>query len=71
MPDTRSDIARQRLAGLREQRRQALLGEEILRDRIKTAVAEAQDAGVPMSRIAEELGIDRSTLYRVYLAKAA
>ena len=70
MQDEHSELALARLAGLREQRRVQLVGAEDLARRIKQAVADAQAAGVPMAEVARTLGIDRSTLYRVYAAAA-
>jgi DNA-directed RNA polymerase specialized sigma24 family protein len=71
MPVERSDILRQRLAGLREQRRQARLADEELRERTRKAVREADEAGVPIAEIARLLQMDRSSVYRTYLDATA
>jgi DNA invertase Pin-like site-specific DNA recombinase len=68
MPGARSEeqIAAKldRLATRREHQQHV---SKTLADEIRDAVAEAQDV-MTVAEIARRLGIDRSTLYRVYLA---
>lgn len=71
MLEERSEIAKRRLAGLRAQREAQRLSAEELADRTRRAVIDAQAADVPVAEIARQLGIDRSTLYRVYLEAEA
>lgn len=69
MPDTA--LVRQRLAGLREQRRAQLVSQQELGERVRAAVNEAIEAGVPVAEIARLLEMDRSSVYRTYVAAAA
>lgn len=62
-----SEMARQRLAGLREQRRQQRMANDELHERIRLAIADAQAVGVPVAEIARLLDMDRSSVYRTYV----
>lgn len=42
---------------------------DLVADAIRAAVVEAQDADIPMAEVARLLGIDRSTLYKVYVGQ--
>lgn len=64
-------MLRQRLAGLREQRRAQRVTAEDLGDRIRTAVNEAIDAGIPVTEVAKLLDMDRSSVYRTYVEPKA
>lgn len=64
-------MIRQRLSGLREQRRQQRMVAEELAERTRAAVREAQEAGVPIAEIARLLDMDRSSVYRTYVQVAA
>lgn len=68
MPDTRSEAeVAAKLARLANRREHQQFVSQRLADEIRVAVAEAQDV-MTVAEIARRLGIDRSTLYRVYLA---
>lgn len=64
-------MLRQRLAGLREQRRAQRVTAEDLGDRIRAAVNEAIDAGIPVTEVAKLLDMDRSSVYRTYVEPKA
>lgn len=66
-----SALVRQRLAGLREQRRAQRVSNEQLAERTRAAVNEAIEAGVPVTEIAGLLDMDRSSVYRTYIEPAA
>lgn len=59
--------ARRRLRGLKKRRKTHVKRGEDLADDIKEALAAARLAGVPMEEAAELLGLNRTTLYQVYL----
>jgi DNA-directed RNA polymerase specialized sigma24 family protein len=61
------DIAKQRLSGLAQQRREHRVAQEELHERIRAAIREAQAAGVPVAEIARLLDMDRSSVYRTYV----
>jgi hypothetical protein len=64
------EIARKRLAGLREQRRAQRVATDDLHERTRVAIADAQRAGVPVAEIARLLDMDRSSVYRTYVQAA-
>jgi DNA invertase Pin-like site-specific DNA recombinase len=66
MPVTADEMIRQRLAGLARQRQEQRVAVDDLQERIRRAVADAQDLGVPMTEIARLLEMDRSSVYRTY-----
>ena len=65
------EVARQRLSGLAEQRRQHRVAQDSLHESIRAAIRDAQAVGVPMTEIARLLGMDRSSVYRTYVETAA
>lgn len=69
-PPTRPDV-RERLADLREARKEHREAQEELYADIRRAVRAAQKAGVPMAEIARILDMDRSSVYRTYVQTAA
>ncbi len=66
MPAAPTDIAG-RLSALAERRVERKEDDKALADDIRAAVKDAQKV-MPMTEIADRLGIDRSTIYRVYLS---
>lgn len=64
-------MVRQRLAGLREQRKQHLVAQDALHERIRIAIRDAQALGVPVAEIARILDMDRSSVYRTYVQTSA
>jgi DNA invertase Pin-like site-specific DNA recombinase len=65
------EMVRQRLAGLREQRKAQRLAQDELHARIRVAIAEAQAMGIPVAEIARILDMDRSSVYRTYVQTSA
>lgn len=65
MPAALPDIAT-RLSALAGRRVEKQEDDKALADEIRAAVKDAQKV-MPMTEIATRLGIDRSTIYRVYL----
>lgn len=66
-----AELVKQRLAGLREQRRALRLSSEEVAQRTREAVAVAQKAGVSIAEIARLLDMDRSSVYRTYISASA
>jgi len=69
MPVTPSDSAqrvRDQLTDVAERRQQLDSSKEALSDEIRQLVRDARAVGIPVAEVARRLGIDRSTLYRVY-----
>ena len=64
------EMARRRLAGLREQRRQQRVATDQLQERTRNAIRDAQQVGVPVAEIARLLDMDRSSVYRTYVQAA-
>jgi hypothetical protein len=64
------EMARRRLAGLREQRRAQRVATDELQERTRVAIRAAQQAGVPVAEIARLLDMDRSSVYRTYVQAA-
>lgn len=61
---------RQRLSKLGKRRKKQAAAERELADDIREAVAAARLAKVPMGEAATRLGLNRTTLYQVYLDDA-
>lgn len=55
------------LKRLGQRRRRHRTEDEHLADEIRQAIAAARNEGVPMTKVSELLGIDRTQLYRTYL----
>jgi DNA-directed RNA polymerase specialized sigma24 family protein len=64
---SQGEIARQRLSGLREQRKAQRVATDELHERTRIAIADAQALGVPVAEIARLLDMDRSSVYRTYV----
>jgi DNA invertase Pin-like site-specific DNA recombinase len=58
---------RRRLNSLGKTRKKRRAEDERLVDDIKEALAAARLAGIPMEEAAKRLGLNRTTLYQVYL----
>lgn len=64
MSPSKVEAGLRRLGRIRKQQRRK---DEDIAQQIRDAVIEARDIGLPMTRVAELLGIDRTQLYRTYL----
>jgi hypothetical protein len=64
------EMSRKRLSGLRVQRAQQRVATDQLQERTRSAIRDAQAAGVPVAEIARLLDMDRSSVYRTYVQAA-
>lgn len=69
MSKVRGEV-RRRLTSLGKRRKKQDAASETLKDDIKEAVAAARLAGIPMEEAAQRLGLNRTTIYQVYLDTA-
>jgi transcriptional regulator of acetoin/glycerol metabolism len=64
--DTRAAVVRENLRLAGEARRHLTMSHESLSTEIRELVRDAEAVGISVAEAARLLGIDRSTLYRVY-----
>lgn len=67
MNGTAAGEVRRRLSSLGKRRKKQATVEQALADDIREALAAARLAKVPMEEAATRLGLNRTTLYQVYL----
>lgn len=63
----RAETLRKQLAQVAERRKATTVNMESVARDIRRLVAEAPDAGVPISEVARLLDMDRTSLYRTYI----